>query len=88
MCSFNIPFSGAADSLLQRARHEITRAGGSMNGDDLAGTFQAKTPIGSIQGNYLVQGQLMVMNITKKPFILSCKKIQRELEKLVPTSGI
>jgi hypothetical protein len=80
MCSFSLPFSGTPEALLQRARHEISNAGGAMNGNDTSGTFQAKTPLGSIQGTYEIVGQSIQLNITKKPFIISCKRIQRELE--------
>lgn len=79
MCQFNLPFSGDAVSLLRRAKQEIERAGGTLVGDDLQGTFQAKTPIGAIRGNYQVEGQQITLAITKKPLLLTCRRIESEL---------
>lgn len=83
MCQFNIPFSGQADSLLQRAKQEIERAGGFFTGDSAQGSFQAKTPIGSIEGSYQIFGQEISVAITKKPFLLSCSRIQKELSEVM-----
>ena len=83
MCQFNIPFSGELESLMRRARQEIERAGGAFNGDSTQGSFQAKTPIGSIHGSYEVAGQQISLAITKKPILLSCKRIQKELSQVM-----
>lgn len=83
MCQFSIPFSGDAESLMQRARQEIERAGGAFNGDSAQGGFQAKTPLGSIHGSYQVTGQEISLEIIKKPFLLSCKRIEKELSNVM-----
>lgn len=79
MCQFNIPFSGDAESLLRRAKQEIEKSGGTFGGDASRGEFQAKTPIGSIQGSYEIAGQEIALTITKKPLLLSCNRIEKEL---------
>ena len=79
MCQFSIPFSGEAETLMQRARQEIVRAGGTFNGDAQQGNFQAKTPIGSIHGTYQISGPQILLAIVKKPLLLSCKRIEKEL---------
>lgn len=79
MCQFNIPFSGDAESLLRRAKQEIERSGGNFIGDVSQGEFQAKTPIGAIRGSYQIEGQEIALAITKKPLLLSCRKIEKEL---------
>jgi hypothetical protein len=83
MCNFSIPFSGDAVSLMKRAQQEIESSGGAFSGDASQGNFQAKTPLGSIQGNYQIQDQTISLNITKKPFLLSCKRIQKELSEVM-----
>ena len=83
MCQFNIPFTGSPDSLVQRARKEIQAAGGSFSGDESQGGFQAKTPLGSIQGTYRVLDQQIALAITKKPFLISCSRIQKQLEQVM-----
>jgi hypothetical protein len=79
MCQFNLSFSGDAESLTRRAKQEIERAGGALTGDSTQGNFQANTPIGAIQGNYFINGEVITLAITKKPFLLSCKRIEKEL---------
>ena len=83
MCQFNFNFSSDASSLVNRAKQEIQRAGGTMEGDETQGRFQAKTPIGSIQGIYQIIGQDISLTITKKTLLLSCKRIQKELSEVM-----
>lgn len=79
MCQFSIPFSGDPESLMKRARQEIESAGGAFNGDLMQGSFQAKTALGSVQGSYQIAGQEIFLIIIKKPFLLSCTRIEKEL---------
>jgi hypothetical protein len=79
MCQFNLPFNGDAQSLLKRAEQEIVNKGGAFSGDAEQGSFRAKTPLGSIEGAYQVLENEVALTITKKPFLLSCKKIEKEL---------
>jgi hypothetical protein len=83
MCQFSLPFSGEPQSLLQRAKQSIENMGGVFNGDDRQGNFSTKTPIGSIKGSYqMLEGEI-ALNITKKPFLLSCNKIEKELRAVI-----
>ena len=79
MCQFTIPFSNSADNVVNRAKQEIEQTGGFFNGDSSQGRFQVKTPLGTIGGSYQVIGQEISMVIEKKPFLLSCKRIEKEL---------
>lgn len=79
MCQFSIPFSNDAESLIQRAKQQIEKAGGTFTGDSSQGNFEASTPIGAIVGSYQIEGQEIALSITKKPFLLSCSKIEKEL---------
>ena len=76
MCQFSIPFSGDPDSLIERA-------GGAFDGDSTQGGFHAKTAVGSIHGSYQVAGQEISLAIIKKPFLLSCKRIEKELSSVL-----
>jgi hypothetical protein len=79
MCQFSLPIQGDPQSLLSRAESEILRTGGAFNGDAVQGTFRAKSPLGSIEGAYQVVGDQIALTISKKPFLLSCRKIEKEL---------
>ncbi|MGI8635403.1 MAG: hypothetical protein ACR2KZ_08370 [Segetibacter sp.] len=79
MCQFNLSFSGDVESLLKRAKQEIERGGGDFDGNFRQGNFQAKTPIGSVSGSYEIEGQQISLSIAKKPLLISCKRIEKEL---------
>lgn len=83
MCRFRIPFPGDAESLTQRARQEISQMGGNLNGDSSHGDFRAKTPLGFVEGTYQISNQEIFFIITKKPFLVSCKKIEKELREVI-----
>lgn len=83
MCQFTIPFSDSADSLTNRAKQEIERGGGSFNGDASHGSFEVKTALGTVGGSYQVTGQEILMFIVRKPFLISCRKIEKELREVM-----
>lgn len=83
MCQFSIPFTGDAESLTQRAKTEIINMSGSFNGDSTQGAFRAKTPLGFIEGAYQIANQQIELSIHKKPFLLSCKRIEKELRSVM-----
>lgn len=80
MCKFSITFSGDSESLVSRAKQQIERGNGAFNGDTYQGNFNAKTPIGSIEGAYQIAEQEIALTITKKPLLLSCKRIEKKLK--------
>ncbi|MES2795192.1 MAG: hypothetical protein V4683_04455, partial [Bacteroidota bacterium] len=82
MASFNINYPGNSNDFVIKAKNAINTKGGVFIGDSTKGAFTLKTAIGAVQGNYQVlpvtsSGQTDVaITITKKPFIVSMKKIQ------------
>jgi hypothetical protein len=79
MCQFDISFTGDPESLTTRAKQAIEKLGGTFTGNVSQGQFRAKTAIGSIHGSYHLKGQQMSIVITKKPLLLSCGRIEKEL---------
>ena len=79
MCQFNLSFAGNAEGLMRRAKQAIEGAGGNFMGTADEGAFTAATPIGSIKGSYKIEGQVISLTITQKPFLLSCSRIEKEL---------
>ena len=82
LCVFDIAFTGSATALFERAKAGIQSQGGTLTGDATKGTVSAPTPIGRMAGTYAVTGQVAHFEITEKPFLLSCARIQTELAKL------
>ena len=80
-CNISINFSGNAEEMSKMAEHAIAAQGGSFSGDHLEGSFVIRSPLGDVEGNYLVENQAFNINITDKPFLLSCNRIEEELRK-------
>lgn len=76
-CQFTLPFSGSAQDFVNKARQKVQGAGGTFNGNTSNGSFSVPIPIvGSVEGNYQINGQQVSINITKKPFVISCSAIE------------
>jgi hypothetical protein len=78
-CDFPLEFAGSHDELMNQARQAIQSVGGSFNGDAAAGAFELKTPLGTVKGNYSIQEKAIRVQITEKPLLLSCGRIEAEL---------
>lgn len=74
-CSFSIPFTNAADSLLVKARSAIEKQGGMFNGNQSSGDFSVQL-MGTISGRYQINGQEMLVEITEKPMFIGCSQIE------------
>ena len=75
-CNFNIPFSGSAQEVLNKARNAVQSQGGTFDGDTNAGNFHVSVFGNTIAGAYTVSGQVMEIVIDSKPFLLPCSAIE------------
>lgn len=82
-CNISINFNGSADQITKMAQQAISGEGGSFSGDDAAGKFVIPSPLGKVEGSYLVDNQSFNINISDKPFLLSCNRIEEELRKYI-----
>ena len=80
-CSFDIPFSGTAAELVEKAQKSIVNNGGTVNGDIHTGNFSMPSPFGAIAGSYTITAQCATFVITEKPMFLACGLIQSTIEK-------
>ena len=78
-CSFDVNFSGTAQQLLDKAK-SATQSYGSLNGDTSGGAFNVSALGISIKGNYTISGNTASINVTDKPFFLSCDTIKRYID--------
>ena len=85
MCHFTIDFHGSAAEIAAKAKQAIEEQGGTLDTNSpTTGTFHSPLPIGGhIDGSYEVNDAGIEINITHKPFILSCDTIKTKLEKLL-----
>lgn len=80
-CNFTIDCTEPVEQLIDKAQKAIISAKGTFEGDLEKGEFIIPTPIGKIEGNYKVQGASIAFEITDKPMILGCDRIESELKK-------
>jgi hypothetical protein len=78
-CEFTLPGEGDINALLARARSAIEQNHGTFDGDPNQGSFTGSTFVGKVAGTYLVQGSDIRVQITEKPFMLSCSQIESAL---------
>lgn len=79
-CSFSIPFTGSAESILQKAKSAIESQNGNFTGDTNSGNFEVSVFANSIKGYYSISGQNLNLTITDKPFLISCNTIESLLK--------
>jgi hypothetical protein len=80
-CNINIPFSGTAQSILAKAKSAIESQNGIFRGDENAGEFEVTVFANTIKGNYIVNGNILNLIITNKPFFVPCSTIENILRK-------
>lgn len=81
--SFSVTFTGSAEETVAKARQAIEKSGGTFNGDATKGELVASTPAGKVKGNYRVEGQNLVMDITDKPFVVPGSAIEAQVRKFL-----
>ena len=80
MCTFSIPFTGDAESILAKAKAAIESQNGDFTGDANSGNFEVSVFANSIKGHYNVSGNNLNLTIADKPFLISCSTIESLLK--------
>jgi len=80
-CNFSIAQTQPIEQLIDKAKNAIVSAKGTFEGDMEKGKFALSTPVGKIEGNYKVQPDSIVFEITDKPMMLACSMIENQLKK-------
>ena len=75
-CTFDIDLPGSADDIVQRAQKMVEDAGGEFAGNTDGGNYKLKLPVGSVEGNYVIEGGHVRFDITKKPMLVPCSAIE------------
>lgn len=79
-CQFTLVYHGSKTELLEKIKDTIGDKG-KFAGDENQGNFEGSTILGKFEGTYSILGDDIEINISKKPFLVSCNKIQEEFEK-------
>ena len=78
---FDIPVPGELPAALARVRASIVAEGGMFSGDETVGRFAGSTPVGTIEGTYAVNGNVVRVTITSKPMLAPCAAIEARIRK-------
>jgi hypothetical protein len=82
-CNFSLQFSEPATTAVEKARQAIESQNGIFNGDEASGSFEVSVFGNKIKGNYTVEGQILNLLITDKPFFVPCGTIENFLAKYI-----
>lgn len=79
-CNISIPFTGAPEIILDKAKKFIESQSGNINGDTLQGDFDLSVFGNAIIGSYTTENQNLHLVITDKPFMVPCSMIESMLK--------
>lgn len=82
-CKFEIPFSEPVERAVGKARQAVEAQNGVFNGNESAGDFELNVFGNNIKGNYTINGQVLNLEITDKPFFVPCSMIESFLQKQI-----
>lgn len=82
-CNFTIPFSGEAETIMNKAKKAVEGQGGNFTGDIVSGNFDVTLFGNTIAGSYSVNGQNLEVIISDKPFMIPCNAIESFLAKQI-----
>ena len=82
----NVSIKEDVACLISKIKDLIQKEGGSFNGDTEKGSISLGSLMGTVKGNYVVNGNVCVLEITDKPFVATQgfieSKIREALEKV------
>ncbi len=79
-CTFTVPFSGDAQTIVNKAKATVEQQEGTFNGDTKSGSFHISVLGNTIAGSYTVEGQNLSLIISDKPFFVPCSTIESMLK--------
>lgn len=79
-CNFTIPFENSSEEFYLKMKALIERKGGEITEDNQQGNIRFPTIFGIIVGSYLIKGQLITVEITEKPWVIGCPRIESEIK--------
>ena len=82
----NVSIEQDVEILVNKIRDWVRKEGGTFSGDTDNGSIAIKTMMGTVKGNYAVNGNECILEITDKPFVATQgfieSKIREALEKV------
>jgi hypothetical protein len=82
-CSFSLHFDATAAELFTASNASILAQGGTFVGTPQLGKASIPTDAGTVYFTYSTQGQNLRIEVTDKPWLVSCSDIQQQMAELV-----
>lgn len=79
-CQIEIPFNDSPADAVAKARGAVLNQNGNFDGDDYAGNFDVTVMGNRVVGNYRIEGQILFIDVTEKPFFVPCTMIESFLK--------
>ncbi|MGH2666514.1 hypothetical protein [Flavobacterium sp.] len=87
-CKIEINYPQPKDEAVQKLKDAVMGNGGTFEGNVSKGHFKVPTPIGSFEIEYTIDGDLITIIVLKKPFVISCERIEKEIYKYLEDNSI
>ncbi|WGQ10683.1 hypothetical protein QG516_03315 [Pedobacter gandavensis] len=82
MCNFYIEYPESKNEMVDQLKAAIeVQTDGLFQGNTLAGEFSFSAKGFKLAGTYRITGDTIQVEITNKPWLLSCRKIEAEIRK-------
>ena len=79
-CDFTITFTSTPAELVATAKTKVLENEGTFTGDVNAGSFYIPVLLSHIDGTYMISGRNMMVEISHKPFFLTCNQVKQYIE--------
>jgi hypothetical protein len=79
-CNFSIPFTGEAQTVIDKSKTAVEKKNGTFTGDTSLGNFSVGFFGQEIIGSYTVSGNNLNIVIESKPFMVPCNAIENFLK--------
>ncbi len=83
-CQFSYKLKEPAAVLLAQIRQLAEEYRGEFQGNEESGQIRLTLLIGTIEGEYNVTGDQLLLTITKKPFLVGCGTIDATIRQYLP----
>nr|WP_068890285.1 hypothetical protein [Pedobacter panaciterrae] len=82
MCNFSIEYPKPKNEMVDQLKAAIEgQTAGLFQGNTSAGAFSFSAKGFKLAGNYSITGDIVQVEVTDKPWLLSCRKIEAEIRK-------
>ena len=82
-CQLTFQIQVPAAELLSQIQELAKEHEGQLKGDEKSGHVSLQFILGSIEGDYTIEGNKLHLNITKKPFLIGCETIDFTIKEYI-----